>query len=119
MMDIISIVNDINCGLLTKLNAVSKILAKLNDDMDPIVIRLLLCVKPMIETLPSDSQKKAVLEFRVSTRYLQPLFQALFGDDDICSSGRTKLVSTMQTTISKIVLMDASKTMISRSVTWR
>ncbi|KAG1373108.1 hypothetical protein G6F61_010460 [Rhizopus arrhizus] len=78
VMDIISIVNDINCGLLTKLNDVSKILAKLNDDMDPIVIRLLLCVKSMIEALPSDSQKKAVLEFQVSTRYLQPLLQALF-----------------------------------------
>ncbi|KAG1137714.1 hypothetical protein G6F37_007234 [Rhizopus arrhizus] len=72
------IVNDINCGLLTKLNDVSKILAKLNDDMDPIVIRLLLCVKSMIEALPSDSQKKAALEFQVSTRYLQPLLQALF-----------------------------------------
>ncbi|KAG0739277.1 hypothetical protein G6F16_003581 [Rhizopus arrhizus] len=78
VMDIISIVNDINCGLLTKLNDVSKILAKLNDDIDPIVIRLLLCVKSMIEALPSDSQKKAALEFQVSTRYLQPLLQALF-----------------------------------------
>lgn len=83
MMDIISVVNDINCGLLTKLNAVGKILAKLNDNMDPIVIRLLLCVKSMIETLPSDSQKKSVLEFQVSTRYLQPLLQALFDEDDM------------------------------------
>ncbi|KAI8878570.1 hypothetical protein K501DRAFT_304696 [Backusella circina FSU 941] len=31
----------------------------------------------------SDSQKKAVLEFQVSTRYLQPLLQALFDEDDI------------------------------------
>ncbi|KAG1069126.1 hypothetical protein G6F41_006274 [Rhizopus arrhizus] len=52
-----------------------KILAKLNDDMDPIVIRLLLCVKPMIETLPSDSQKKAVLEFQWTN-------EACFNDAD-------------------------------------
>ncbi|KAG1561764.1 hypothetical protein G6F49_001500 [Rhizopus delemar] len=83
MSDIINIVNDINCGLLSKLNAVGKILAKINDDMDPVVIRLLLCVKSMIEILPSDSQKKAVLEFQVSTRYLQPLLQTLFDEDDI------------------------------------
>lgn len=83
MTDIISIVNDINCGLLTKMNAVGKILAKLNDDMDPVVIRLLLYVKSMIEILPSDSQKKAVLEFQVSTRYLQPLLQMFFDKGNI------------------------------------
>lgn len=37
----------------------------------------------MVETLPGDSQQKAVLEFQVSTRHLQPLLQALFDEDDI------------------------------------
>lgn len=37
----------------------------------------------MIETLPAHSQQKAVLKFQVSTRYLQPLLQALFDEDDI------------------------------------
>ncbi|KAG0756944.1 hypothetical protein G6F24_010814 [Rhizopus arrhizus] len=40
--------------------------------------KVVTCVKSMIEALPSDSQKKAALEFQVSTRYLQPLLQALF-----------------------------------------
>ena len=37
----------------------------------------------MIETLPANSQKKPVLEFQDSTRYLQPLLQAIFDEDDI------------------------------------
>lgn len=87
MRDITSIVNDINCGLLPKLDAVGKILAKLNNDMDPIVIRLLFCVKCMIEALPSDSQKKAVLEFQQDTcnHYFKRFFFLI--KMTYCSSG--------------------------------
>ncbi|RCH78865.1 hypothetical protein CU098_002319, partial [Rhizopus stolonifer] len=52
MIAIITIVNDINCGLLTQLSAESKILAMINDSTDTVVIRLLLCIKSMVETLP-------------------------------------------------------------------
>lgn len=58
MMAIITIVNDINCGLLTRLSAESKILAIINDITDTVVIRLLLCIKSMVEILPMVNQKK-------------------------------------------------------------
>lgn len=58
MIAIITIVNDINCGLLTQLSAESKILAMINDSTDTVVIRLLLCIKSMVETLPMVNQKR-------------------------------------------------------------
>ncbi|KAG0735202.1 hypothetical protein G6F35_008151 [Rhizopus arrhizus] len=82
MMAIITIVNDINCGLLTRLNAESKILAIINDITDTAVIRLLLCIKSMVETLPMVTQKKEIKEFELCTRFLQNAFQRLFDYDD-------------------------------------
>ncbi|KAL4207760.1 hypothetical protein CU097_007428 [Rhizopus azygosporus] len=82
MMTIITIVNDINCGLLTRLIAESKILAMINDITDTVVIRLLLCIKSMVETLPKVNQKKEIKEFELCTRFLQPTFQKLFDNND-------------------------------------
>lgn len=75
MMAIITIVNDINCSLLTRLSAESKILAIINDITDTVVIRLLLCIKSMVETLPMVTQKKEIKEFELCTRFLQMPFK--------------------------------------------
>ncbi|KAG1491600.1 hypothetical protein G6F54_009901 [Rhizopus delemar] len=82
MMAIITIVNDINCDLLTRLSAESKILAIINDITDTVAIRLLLCIKSMVETLPMVNQKKEIKEFELCTRFLQTAFQKLFDYDD-------------------------------------
>ncbi|KAG1052839.1 hypothetical protein G6F43_005042 [Rhizopus delemar] len=82
MMAIITIVNDINCGLLTRLSAESKILAIINDITDTVVIRLLLCIKSMVEISPMVNQKKEIKEFELCTRFLQTAFQKLFDYDD-------------------------------------
>lgn len=82
MMAIITIVNNINCGSLTRFSAESKILAIINDITDTVVIRLLLCIKSMVETLPKVNQKKEIKEFELCTRFLQTAFQKLFDYDD-------------------------------------
>lgn len=82
MMNVVAIVNDINCGVLTRLAAESKILAIINDTTDTVVIRLLLCIKSLIETLPMNNQKKEIKEFELRTRFLQTTFQKLFDNDE-------------------------------------
>ncbi|KAI7879855.1 uncharacterized protein EV154DRAFT_606349 [Mucor mucedo] len=84
MMALISIVNCLNCGT-SKIDTVTKILTLTSDNTDPIVTKLLSCVKSMIEALPFENQTEEIQEFELCTRYLQPLFQPLFdsGDDKI------------------------------------
>lgn len=81
-MNIVAIVNDINCGVLARLVAESKILAIIGDTADTVVIRLLLCIKSLIETLPMNNQKKEIKEFELCTRFLQTTFQKLFDNDE-------------------------------------
>ncbi|KAI7855241.1 hypothetical protein BDC45DRAFT_506923 [Circinella umbellata] len=84
MMALIQIVNGLNCGA-SRIDAVTEILALTSDNADPIVTKLLSCVKVMIEALPFENQTEEIQEFELCTRYLQPLFQPLFdsGDDKI------------------------------------
>ncbi|KAI8983870.1 hypothetical protein BDB01DRAFT_697800, partial [Pilobolus umbonatus] len=54
--------NDLSNGRLTKINALKKVINILAEDMDPILTKLLLCFKALIETLPSNRQQKKVQE---------------------------------------------------------
>ena len=82
MMGINRFVNDVNCGILTRLSAESEILAMIKNTQDIVAIRLLSCIKAMVETLSLVTQKKEIKEFELCTRYLQPAFQKLFDCDD-------------------------------------
>ncbi|CEI92753.1 hypothetical protein RMCBS344292_07006 [Rhizopus microsporus] len=58
----------------------------ITDDVDPILVKLLSCLKALVETLPNNIQQKKVQENELCTRYLKPLFQSLFDsaeDNDI------------------------------------
>ncbi|KAG1458690.1 hypothetical protein G6F46_006563 [Rhizopus delemar] len=85
MMALIQIVNNVHYGSASRIDTATKLLALTSDNIDPIIIKLLLCVKSMIETLPLDNQTEEIQEFELCTRYLQPFFQPLFdsGDDKI------------------------------------
>ncbi|KAI9476531.1 MAG: hypothetical protein EXX96DRAFT_596547 [Benjaminiella poitrasii] len=50
--------------------------------MDPILVKLLLCFKALVETLPSNTQQKKVKEHELCSRYLQPFFQSLFDSNE-------------------------------------
>ncbi|GAA5804506.1 hypothetical protein HPULCUR_010004 [Helicostylum pulchrum] len=82
LVALITITNDLNCGSLTLLNAETKILALTNNCTDKVLIRLLQCVKSMVESLPVVTQKKEIKEFELCTRFLQPCFQKLFDNDN-------------------------------------
>lgn len=58
MMNLIMITNDINRGLVSRIQAESKILSIINDSTDKIMIRLLPLIKSMVESLPFINQKK-------------------------------------------------------------
>lgn len=81
MMTLMNITNDLNRGTMSRIQAKSKILALIIDNTDQIMIRLLQCVKSMVELLPLTNQKKESKEFELCTRYLQPYFQKLFDCD--------------------------------------
>lgn len=85
MIALIQIVNNVHCGSASRIDTATKILALTSDNIDPIITKLLLCVKSMIETLPSDNQTEEIQEFELCTRYLQLFFQPLFdsGDDKV------------------------------------
>lgn len=78
MLDIITIVNNINCGLIDKSIANNKMSNLINEQKGHIVIKLLSSIRSMIDVLPMRNQKKNVEESELCTRYLQPLFQKLF-----------------------------------------
>lgn len=81
MMTLINITTDLNRGTMSRILAESKILALIIDNTDQIMIRLLQCVKSMVDLLPLTNQKKESKEFELCTRYLQPCFQKLFDCD--------------------------------------
>lgn len=85
MIALIQIVNNVHYGSASRIDTATKLLALTSDNIDPIIIKLLLCVKSMIEMLPLDNQTEEIQEFELCTRYLQPFFQPLFdsGDDKI------------------------------------
>ncbi|KAI8875425.1 hypothetical protein K501DRAFT_128691, partial [Backusella circina FSU 941] len=58
----ITIIHELSNGVLTRINTVRKILNLITDDMDPILMRLLPCVKSLFEALPSNTQQKGVKE---------------------------------------------------------
>lgn len=58
MMNLITITNNINCCSLARWNAESKILSLIIESTDKVVIRLLQCIKSMVESLPFIAQKK-------------------------------------------------------------
>ncbi|KAI8646944.1 hypothetical protein BD408DRAFT_449511 [Parasitella parasitica] len=74
--------NDLSNGVLTKINALKKVSNTLTEDMDPILVKLLLCFKALVETLPSNTQQKKVKEHELCARYLQPFFQSLFDSNE-------------------------------------
>lgn len=78
IINLIDIANDLSNGVLTKINALKKVINTLTEDMDPILVKLLLCFKALVETLPSNRQQKKVKEHELCSRYLQPFFQSLF-----------------------------------------
>ncbi|KAI8094821.1 uncharacterized protein B0P05DRAFT_436024, partial [Gilbertella persicaria] len=77
MMTLINITNDLNRDTMSRIQAESKISVLVIDNTDQIMIRLLQCVKSMVELLPLTNQKKESKEFELCTRYLQPCFQKL------------------------------------------
>ncbi|KAG2192906.1 hypothetical protein INT47_011148 [Mucor saturninus] len=81
MMTLIIIADDLNRGTMSRIQAESKILALIIDNTDQIMIRLLQCVKSMVELLPLTNQKKESKEFELCTGYLQPCFQKLLDCD--------------------------------------
>jgi hypothetical protein len=82
IINLIDIANDLSNGVLTKMNALKKVINTLTEDMDPILVKLLLCFKTLVETLPSNTQQKKVKEHELCTRYLQPFFQSLFDSNE-------------------------------------
>ncbi|KAI9356670.1 hypothetical protein BD770DRAFT_420321 [Pilaira anomala] len=50
--------------------------------MDPILVKLLLYFKALVESLPTNTQQKKVKENELCSRYLQPFFQSLFDSDE-------------------------------------
>jgi hypothetical protein len=82
IINLIDIANDLSNGVLTKLNALKKVINTITEDMDPILIKLLLCFKALVETLPSNAQQKKVKEHELYSRYLQPFFQSLFDSNE-------------------------------------
>jgi len=79
---LITTVNDINNGVLTKINAVKQIINAITDDMDPILVKILLCFRTLAETLPNNIQQTKVMENQLCTRYLQPVLQCLFDSEE-------------------------------------
>lgn len=82
ILDIITIVNNINCGLIDKTIADNKMSNMINEQRDNIAIKLLSSIRTMIDVLPMRNQKKDVEEFELCSRYLQSLFQKLFDDSN-------------------------------------
>lgn len=56
MMALMQIINRLNCGRSPRINTVTEILGLTRDNTDPIVKKLLLCVKSMVEALPFGNQ---------------------------------------------------------------
>lgn len=50
--------------------------------MDPILVKLLICFKALVETLQINTQQNKVEEYELCSRYLQPFFQSLFDSDE-------------------------------------
>ncbi|KAG1457823.1 hypothetical protein G6F56_006529 [Rhizopus delemar] len=82
IISLIDIANDLSNEVLTKINALKKVINTLNEDMDPILVKLLLCFKALVETLPSNIQQKKVKEHELCTRYLQPFLRSLFDSNE-------------------------------------
>lgn len=79
VIDLITIASKLSDGMMT--NAVKRIFEIVTDNMDPILVKLLLCFEALIETLPLDNQRKSSKEYEFCTRYLQPFFQPAFNSD--------------------------------------
>ncbi|CEP17346.1 hypothetical protein [Parasitella parasitica] len=82
IITLIDIANDLSNGVLTKIDALKKVINSLTEDMDPILVKLLLCFKALVETLPSNTQQKKVNEHELCSRYLQPFLQSLFDSNE-------------------------------------
>lgn len=78
----ITITNDPNCHLLTRINAEAKIIALIGNCTDKVLIRLLKCVKCMVESLSVMTQKKEIKKSELCILFLQPCFRKLFDKDN-------------------------------------
>ncbi|KAI7895747.1 uncharacterized protein EV154DRAFT_318988 [Mucor mucedo] len=83
MISLLNIVINVNCRILTRINEESRILDLINATADQVLIRILQCVKTMVEPLPFHNQKKEIKELELCTWYLQPCFQKRFDSDDL------------------------------------
>lgn len=63
VIDLITIARKLSDGMMTKINAVKRIFEIVTDNMDPILVKLLLCFEALIETLPLDNQPKSPKEY--------------------------------------------------------
>lgn len=78
ILDLITITNDPNNKSVARINAVKKILDITNDDMDPILIKVLLCFKGLVEIHPYHPPQKKVMENELCKRFQHSIFQSLF-----------------------------------------
>ncbi|KAL9538349.1 hypothetical protein MBANPS3_010994 [Mucor bainieri] len=76
------IVNQANSGAISKLKAKLRLLELIQNNTNCITIRLLQCVKVVIDTLPKTSQGKEVKEFEFRTRFLQLAPQKLLDTNE-------------------------------------